>query len=29
MVETAEKAGMPIKFPFKGHPELMAILLID
>jgi len=29
MVKTAEKAGMPIRFPIKGHPELMALLLID
>jgi len=29
MVATAEKAGMPIAFPVKGHPELMALLLID
>lgn len=29
MVATAEKAGMPIKFPVVGHPELMALLLID
>lgn len=29
MVATAEKAGMPIKFPVEGHPELMALLLID
>jgi len=29
MVLTAEHAGMPIRFPVKGHPELMAILLID
>jgi predicted metal-binding protein len=29
MVKTAEKAGMPIRFPCVGHPELMALLLID
>ena len=29
MVKTAEKAGMPIRFPVQGHPELMALLLID
>lgn len=29
MVKTAEKAGMPIKFPVQGHPELKALLLID
>jgi predicted metal-binding protein len=29
MVATAGKAGMPIKFPVEGHPELMALLLID
>ncbi|MGA2698796.1 MAG: DUF2284 domain-containing protein [Methanoregula sp.] len=29
MVATAEKAGMPIRFPVEGHPELMALLLID
>lgn len=29
MVKTAEKAGMPISFPFNGHPEPMALLLID
>ena len=29
MVATSEKAGMPIKFPVEGHPELMALLLID
>ena len=29
MVRTAEKAGMPIRFPVQGHPELMALLLID
>ncbi|MCK9579763.1 MAG: DUF2284 domain-containing protein [Methanoregula sp.] len=29
MVMTAEKAGMPIRFPVQGHPELMALLLID
>ncbi|MDD1703354.1 MAG: DUF2284 domain-containing protein [Methanoregula sp.] len=29
MVATAEKAGMPIRFPVQGHPELMALLLID
>jgi len=29
MVKTAEKAGMPIRFPVEGHPEPMAILLID
>jgi len=29
MVATAEKAGMPIRFPVEGHPELMELLLID
>jgi len=29
MKKTAETAGMPIKFPVSGHPELMALLLID
>ncbi len=29
MVKTAGKAGMPIRFPVEGHPELMALLLID
>jgi len=29
MKMTAEKAGMPIRFPVSGHPEPMAILLID
>jgi predicted metal-binding protein len=29
MVKTAENAGMSIKFPVQGHPELMALLLID
>ncbi|HEX3001468.1 MAG TPA: DUF2284 domain-containing protein [Methanoregula sp.] len=29
MVKTAKKAGMPIRFPVQGHPELMALLLID
>jgi len=29
MVATAKKAGMPIRFPVEGHPELMALLLID
>lgn len=29
MIATAEKAGMPIRFPVQGHPELMALLLID
>jgi predicted metal-binding protein len=29
MVKTAAKAGMPIRFPVQGHPELMALLLID
>lgn len=29
MVRTAERAGMPIRFPVQGHPELMAVLLID
>jgi len=28
MVKTAENAGMPIRFPVQGHPELMALLLI-
>lgn len=29
MKKTAEKAGMGLKFPVEGHPEPMAILLID
>lgn len=29
MVKTAENADMPIRFPIEGHPELMAVLLID
>jgi predicted metal-binding protein len=29
MKKTAEKAGMPIRFPVAGHPEPMAIVLID
>ncbi len=29
MKHTTEKAGMPIRFPITGHPEPMAILLID
>jgi predicted metal-binding protein len=29
MVATAKKANMQITFPVKGHPELMALLLID
>lgn len=29
MKKTAEKAGMPIRFPVEGHPEPMAVLLID
>ncbi|MFZ0005173.1 MAG: DUF2284 domain-containing protein [Methanoregula sp.] len=29
MVKTAERAEMPIRFPVQGHPELMALLLID
>jgi predicted metal-binding protein len=29
MVKTAEIAGMPIRFPVQGHPELMALLLIN
>ena len=29
MKKTAEAAGMPIRFPVVGHPELMALLLID
>ena len=29
MKKTAEDAGMGIKFPFSGHPELMTLLLID
>ncbi|HNX17415.1 MAG TPA: DUF2284 domain-containing protein [Methanoregula sp.] len=29
MVATSAKAGMPIKFPVEGNPELMALLLID
>ena len=29
MKKTAERVGMPITFPVSGHPELMALLLID
>ena len=29
MKKTAAKAGMPIRFPVEGHPEPMAVLLID
>lgn len=29
MVATAKKSGMHITFPVEGHPELMALLLID
>jgi len=29
MKKTATKAGMPIRFPVEGHPEPMAVLLID
>jgi predicted metal-binding protein len=29
MKKTAEKAGMPIRFLAAGHPEPMAILLVD
>ncbi len=29
MKKTVDKAGMPIRFPVEGHPEPMAILLID
>lgn len=29
MKKTAEKAGMPIRFPADGSPEPMAILLVD
>jgi len=29
MKKTAEIAGIPIRFPVAGHPEPMAILLID
>ena len=29
MVKTAEKAGIPIKFPVQEYPELMGLLLID
>ncbi|HUL62463.1 MAG TPA: DUF2284 domain-containing protein [Methanocella sp.] len=29
MKKTAERAGMGLKFPVEGHPEPMAILLID
>ncbi|MFH0966769.1 MAG: DUF2284 domain-containing protein [Methanobacteriota archaeon] len=29
MKKTAEAAGMPITFPVTGHPELMALLLIE
>lgn len=29
MKKTAEQAGMGLKFPVEGHPEPMAVLLID
>ena len=29
IVKTAEMAGMHLRFPEQGHPELMALLLID
>ncbi len=29
MKKTADNAGMPIRFPVTGHPEPMAVLLID
>jgi len=29
MIKTSENAGMPIRFPVSGHPEPMALLLID
>ncbi len=29
MKKTAERAGLGLKFPVEGHPEPMAILLID
>jgi predicted metal-binding protein len=29
MMKTVVNVGMPIKFPVEGHPELMALLLID
>jgi predicted metal-binding protein len=29
MKKTAERAGMPIRFPAAGHPEPMAIPLVD
>ncbi len=29
MKKTAEEAGMALKFPIKGNPEPMAVLLID
>ena len=29
MKKTAERAGMPIRFLAAGHPEPMAILLVD
>lgn len=29
MKKTAANAGMPIRFPVEGHPEPMAVLLID
>lgn len=29
MKKTAEKAGIPIRFPVTGHPVSMALLLID
>ena len=29
MKKTAERAGMPIRFPVTGHPSSMTLLLID
>jgi predicted metal-binding protein len=29
MKKTAAESGMPLKFPIKGQPEPMSILLID
>jgi predicted metal-binding protein len=29
MKKTAEKAGIPLTFPFRRRPEPMALLLID
>jgi predicted metal-binding protein len=29
MKKTAEKAGIPLAFPFRGKPEPMALLLVD